>query len=75
MLIYHGEIIRSHLQAAKMTLDELEAAVREHGVERIGEVDLAVLEVDGNISVLTENYQRASVKKRKPHKGLEKAQA
>lgn len=31
---------------------ELEQAVREHGVERLADVELAVLEVDGSISIV-----------------------
>lgn len=68
LLIYKGKIIKEHLEQAKITPDELLAAVREHGVEKISKVDLAVLEVDGNISVLTQNIRRKTVKKRKAHK-------
>jgi uncharacterized membrane protein YcaP (DUF421 family) len=35
-----------------VTRDELLAALREHGVADLGEVRLAVLEVDGTISVV-----------------------
>ncbi len=70
MLIYRGEVIHAHLEQAKITMEELEAAVREHGVESVRNIDLAILEVDGNISVLSKNFQRASVKKRKAHKAL-----
>jgi uncharacterized membrane protein YcaP (DUF421 family) len=56
------------LEQAKITQAELEAAVREHGVEGIKNVDLAVLEVDGNISVLSENFKRRTVRKIKAHK-------
>jgi len=68
MLIYEGHINQSHLDQAKITHEELEAAVREHGVEDIKDVDLAVLEVDGNISVLSQNFTRKTVRKRKAHK-------
>jgi hypothetical protein len=33
-------------------------------------VDIAVLEIDGNISVLSNNYSRRTVKKRRVHKSL-----
>jgi uncharacterized membrane protein YcaP (DUF421 family) len=69
MLIYKGTIMEDHLKNAKITHEELEAAVREHGVEKIAEVDLAILEVDGNISVMTENFHKHS-KKRRAHKSL-----
>jgi uncharacterized membrane protein YcaP (DUF421 family) len=72
MLIHNGHIIEENLRKERMTFEEIEAAVREHGVQSIAEVDLAVLEVDGNISILSENYHRKSVRKRKSHKVLTK---
>lgn len=72
MLVYQGKIIEDHLNKAKITRDELEAVIREHGVEKVQEVDLAVLEVDGNISVLSENFRRRTTKKRKAHKIISK---
>jgi uncharacterized membrane protein YcaP (DUF421 family) len=70
MLIYHGKIIQAHLNQAELSLNELKAAVREHGVENITDVDIAILEVDGNISVLSNNFSRKTVKKRRLHKSL-----
>jgi uncharacterized membrane protein YcaP (DUF421 family) len=72
MLIHKGEIIPGHLERVEITVGELEAAIREHGVEKISDVDLAVLEVDGNISVLSNNYQHKSVRRRKVHKAITK---
>lgn len=69
MLIYNGKVIRHNLEKAEISHDELEAAVREHGVENISQVDLAVLEVDGNISVLSQNFKKRT-KKRRIHKSL-----
>jgi uncharacterized membrane protein YcaP (DUF421 family) len=68
MLIYEGKPILDHLKKAKISNDELEAAIREHGVANISEVDLAVLERDGNISVLSNNYKNKTTKKRKGNK-------
>jgi len=65
MLIYKGEILTSHLKRVKITRDELMEAIREHGIQTVEEVDLAILEVDGNISVLSDKYQRNTVKYRK----------
>jgi uncharacterized membrane protein YcaP (DUF421 family) len=72
MLVYKGKILQSHLKMAKITEDELLQAVREHGVASVKEVDLAILEVDGNISVLSNSYQKRTVKRRKAHKVLSK---
>ena len=68
MLIYKGKILNSHLKKAFVSHEELEEVVREHGVEHISDVDLAVLETDGNISIISNNYQRRTSKKRKAHK-------
>ncbi|HUD19344.1 MAG TPA: YetF domain-containing protein [Patescibacteria group bacterium] len=71
MLIYKGKVIKEHLNQAKIADAELTEAVREHGVQNVADVDLAILEVDGNISVLSENYRKRTVKKR-AHKMLTK---
>jgi uncharacterized membrane protein YcaP (DUF421 family) len=70
MLVYHGKIIPSHLRMAGISAEEVMQAVREHGVASIAEVDLAVLEVDGNISVLSNDYKKRSHRRRKAHKVL-----
>jgi len=70
MLVYHGRILPSHLKMAGISTDEVMQAIREHGVASIGEVDLAVLEVDGNISVLSHDYSKRSHRRRKAHKVL-----
>jgi uncharacterized membrane protein YcaP (DUF421 family) len=72
MLIYNGKVIENHLRQADIPREELEAVVREHGVKTISEVNLAMLETDGNISILSDNYTRKTVKKRKAHKILGK---
>ena len=70
MLIYKGNIIDSHLRKARITTDELLEAVREHGVASVKDVNLAILEVDGNISVLSDDYRKKTMKRRKAHKIL-----
>ena len=72
MLIYEGRVIQENLSSAKISMDELEASVREHGVKNISDVDLAVLEVDGNISVLSHDFKQKTVRKRKAHKVITK---
>ncbi len=72
MLVYGGKIIARNLEKTKISYDELQAAIREHGVKDINEVDLAVLEVDGNISVLSNDFKHKTVKRRKAHKVVAK---
>ncbi len=74
MLIYEGEEIEHNLQKARISHDELEQVVREHGVEKISDVNLAILEMDGNISVLSNNFKHKSVRKRRAHKVLAKTE-
>jgi len=72
MLIYQGKIIDSHMKKAKISVDELMEAVREHGVATVKEVDLAIMEVDGSISVLSNKYQKKTVKRHRAHKVITK---
>jgi len=72
LLIYKGELNKENMQKAQITIDEVHEAVREHGVESIRHVDLAVFEVDGNISVLSDNYTKQSSKRTKAHRILRK---
>ena len=72
MLIYEGVINKKNLRRAKISINELNEAIREHGVSDIAAVNLAVLEVDGNISVLSDNYRNKTVKKYKAHTTLVK---
>lgn len=65
MLIYDGKLNKKNMDKAKLTTEEIMEVIREHGVSQIEEVNLAVLEVDGNISVLSDEYKKKTVKKRK----------
>lgn len=60
LLIYNGEIQIQNCAKAEITTSELNAAVREHGVNTITEVDMAMLEVDGNISIVSKDFQKRS---------------
>jgi len=57
MLVYQGRVNDANLRKARLTTNELLEAIREHGVASVADVDLAVLEVDGNISVLSHDFQ------------------
>ncbi len=52
LLIHDGEIMEAHMAKEHVSMDELERALREHGVSTYKQAALAVLEVDGSISVL-----------------------
>lgn len=74
MLIYKGKLNRKNMEKAKLTIGEIMEAIREHGVSTIEEVDLAVLEVDGNISVLSNEFSHMTVNKIKPREKKSKSQ-
>jgi len=56
MLVYDGNPIKENMEKAKINMPELEEAIREHGVKAIEDVNIAVLEVDGSISVVANEY-------------------
>jgi len=64
MLIYEGKPLAENMRKAKVSLAELEEATREHGIKTTGEVNLAVLELDGSISIVAEDYTNL-IRKRK----------
>lgn len=52
LLIHDGQIIAAHMSKEHVSMDELQRALREHGIGSYHDVALAVLEVDGSISCL-----------------------
>jgi uncharacterized membrane protein YcaP (DUF421 family) len=51
-LVRNGRILRRNLRREWMTTDELMGKLREQGIADIADVKLAVLEADGELSVL-----------------------
>ena len=54
VLVQNGEFVEPHLRREGIERQELEMAAREHGINSIKQVKLAVLEVDGSISIVPE---------------------
>src|ERR1700716_3338478 len=52
LLVHDGKIIEAHMAKEHVSMDELQRALREHGISSYHDVALAVLEVDGSISCL-----------------------
>ena len=52
LLVHDGEVIEAHMAKEHVSMDELQRALREHGIATCNDVALAVLEVDGSISCL-----------------------
>lgn len=62
VLVQHGELVLPNLHRVGITEDEVLAAVREHGaIGDVSQVELAVLETDGSVSVvpISANVQRS----------------
>ena len=52
LLVNRGIVLEPHLKQEGISTEDLMASLREHGVASVEDVRLAVLEVDGSISVL-----------------------
>jgi len=57
ILIYNGKVDLSNMHEESINMDELEEAIRQHGIESYKNVKLAILEVDGNISVIADQVR------------------
>jgi uncharacterized membrane protein YcaP (DUF421 family) len=52
LLVHDGTPIEAHMEKEHVSMDELQRALRVHGIAHCKDVALAVLEVDGSISCL-----------------------
>jgi uncharacterized membrane protein YcaP (DUF421 family) len=55
VLIHNGTLDFKTLSRLSITSEELREAMREHGIEHFKDVKLSMLEVDGNISIISGN--------------------
>jgi uncharacterized membrane protein YcaP (DUF421 family) len=72
ILIHSGTLDFKALSKVNITSEELKEAMREHGVEYFKDVKLAMLEIDGNISIITgdKDLKQTHYKRRKNHENL-----
>lgn len=70
VLILHGNVLADHLRREGVDQETLEAALREHGVTNIADVEMAVLEIDGSVSVVPTNAETHHI--RRPVKYLKR---
>ena len=52
LLFYRGQFLRSTMKHERVTQEEIEAAVRQHGMPALDSVEAVVLETDGSVSVV-----------------------
>ena len=65
VLARDGAWIDAAVQAEDVDQDDLETALREHGIERIEDAQLVVLEGDGSISVVPKESDGEALKRRR----------
>lgn len=53
ILIHNGQMYFKTLSKLNISSNELKEAIREHGIEHFSDVKLAMLEIDGNISIIS----------------------
>jgi uncharacterized membrane protein YcaP (DUF421 family) len=72
ILIHNGNLDFKTLSKLNISSDELKEAMREHGVEFFADVKLAMLEIDGNISIISgnNNLRETHYKRKHSHKSL-----
>jgi uncharacterized membrane protein YcaP (DUF421 family) len=71
VLIHNGKIEFKTIARLGINAEELEEAMREHGIEYYKDVKLAMFEIDGNISIISGNENlKQTHHKRKAHKTL-----
>jgi uncharacterized membrane protein YcaP (DUF421 family) len=72
ILIHDGNLDFKTLSKLNISSEELKEAMREHGIEYFKDVKLAMLEIDGNISIIsgTNNLRQTHYKRKRIHKNL-----
>jgi uncharacterized membrane protein YcaP (DUF421 family) len=70
ILIHDGKIEFNTLSKLGITSDELDEVIREHGVENYKHVKLAMLEINGSISVISGDESLIQTKHKRIHKSL-----
>lgn len=75
VLIHSGKLDFDALSKLDISNDELKEAMREHGIEHFSDVKLAMLEIDGSISIISgdkKNLKQTHYKRKHNHKNLQK---
>lgn len=61
ILVSNGKVNEKNLRKSQITVNELLESIHEHGVKSIHDVNLAIFEVDGNISILSKDFSKRTV--------------
>lgn len=72
ILVHDGKVDLPTMNRLGITSEELDEALREHGIETLKEVKLAMFEIDGNISIISgeDKLKRTYYHRKRKHKTL-----
>jgi uncharacterized membrane protein YcaP (DUF421 family) len=63
LLVLHGQLLADQLRREGLDRETLDAALREHAITDLSDVEMAVLEIDGSISVVPASGGTKQVKR------------
>ncbi|TMF81348.1 MAG: DUF421 domain-containing protein [Chloroflexi bacterium] len=65
VVVQDGNVVKASLDKEGLSVEDVQMAVREHGVDKLSDVKVAVLENDGSISVVTRGGERLRRRRRR----------
>lgn len=65
MLVDHGTVLTKNLEKEGLSLNDVEMAIREHGVDKVDDCKLVVLENDGTISCVSKDNPQSYRRRRR----------
>ncbi len=65
VLVRNGRILHRNMQREMVTRSELNAALRDHGLDDLSKVKVATMEINGEISVVTKEDEKDAESKKK----------
>ena len=68
LIVHDGHPLRARMKRQGISQEQLDAALREHGIDDVSSVRMAVLEVDGSISVVPNDAR--VLKSRRHYRGI-----
>ena len=57
LIVKDGRVLKANMAKEKMTMENLKEAIRSNGLTKIEEVKIAILETDGEISIIENTKQ------------------
>ena len=65
VVCHDGQVLQKNLEKEGLSINDIEMALREHGVDKISDCKLAVLENDGSISVVSKDSPESFRRRRR----------